>query len=342
MFNPKYTISDRITCDLADIERLTSELKQISIPAQVLVHIKTQCLVALTHFSTQIEGNKLSMEQVSGVIEKKKTFGLVRDEKEVANYFYLLNHISTYMDAHSNTVNQTLILKCHSQMLRNIVEKSGKSAFRDIQNAIYDAGTGHIVYLPPEAMDVEMLIDNLCHWLNESNAHPIITAAIFHNQFVTIHPFIDGNGRCARFLSLYLLESKGYVWNEIVPVDRYYADDRLMYYQMLQQNYAHNYYYGRNETDFTQWIEYYIKGIKTMLHGTINHIELYKSQHILMNNRQSKIIIYLDKNKYITTSQYAKRFNISTRMATRDLKQLIEWETLSVIGKARATKYFLR
>lgn len=342
MFKPKYTISDKVTISLSKIERLTEVLRQSVIPSKVLEHIKKQCMVALTHFSTQIEGNKLSMEQVSGVVEKKKTYGLIRDEKEVKNYFRLLEKVPSLIQHHKNRVTGQLILQCHSNMLENIVGKETRGNFRNVQNAIYEAPSGALVYLPPEPKDVPKLIEDICSWVNDVNIHPIISAAIFHNQFVTIHPFIDGNGRSARLLSLYLLEAKGYDWKQIVPIDRYYADDRAMYYQMLQQNYSHNYYAGRNDSDFTNWIEYYIEGLKVVLNGTINQVELYKTQNILMNNRQSKILKFLVTNKYITALQYAQKFNISTRMATRDLSQLVEWGNLGILGKARATKYFLK
>ena len=282
------------------------------------------------------------MEQVSGVVEKNKTFGLIRDEKEVKNYFRLLEQIPGLMKKYDKKINQQLILECHSNMLSGIVERNLLGKFRDVQNAVYEAGSGRLVYLPPEKDDVRPLIDDLCKWTSEAKIHPIILAGIFHNQFVTIHPFVDGNGRCARFLTLYLLDSLGYNWKQIVPIDRYYADNRNLYYEMLQQDYQHNYYYGRNETNFTKWIEYYVSGIRIVLEGTINQAELYKTRNILINNRQAKILKYLKDNKSITSVQYAKRFGISTRMAARDLKQLTEWENLSVIGMARATKYFLK
>lgn len=342
MFNPKYILSDKVAIDLAEIERLTSHLIQFNVPIEILEHIKKQCLVALTHFSTQIEGNRLSMKQVSNVVEKHKTYGLIRDEKEVKNYFQLLEKIPNLIERHKRKITSELILHCHCAMLEGIADKGGKGSFRSEQNAIYETGSGKLVYLPPEPKDVESLIFDLCNWIDEAKTHPIITAAIFHNQFVTVHPFIDGNGRTARFLSLYLLETNGYDWKQIVPVDRYYADNRSLYYQMLQQDCSHNYYYGRNEMDFSQWIEYYVEGIKIILDGTVNQINLYRTQNILMNNRQVKILKYLEANKSISSSQYAHRFNISTRMATRDLSQLVEWEKLGIIGKARATKYFLR
>ena len=342
MFTPKYSISDRLTVVLSEIERLTAYLNQSVIPTQVLDHIKKQCLVALTHFSTQIEGNKLSMEQVSDVIEHNKTYGLLRDEREVKNYFRLVEQVPHLISEYKKEITIELILQCHSILLNGIVEKELRGKFRRAQNAIYEAGSGKLVYLPPEPKDVELLMRDLCHWVGETKIHPIILAAIFHNQFVTIHPFIDGNGRSSRLLTLYLLSAHGYDWKRIVPVDRYYAEERGLYYQTLQHGYPHNYYHGRNETDFTSWIDYYTTGVKIILDGTFNQISLYRTQNILMNNRQSKILKFLAQGQYITASHYAQRFGISTRMAARDLTQLVEWGNLSVIGRAKATKYFLK
>jgi len=330
VFKPKYTCSNQVLNDIAEIERQTIHLNQTSVPDELIQHIRKQCLVALTHYSTQIEGNKLTLEQVSGVVE---------DEK---NYFKLLNNIPSLIKKHRSKVTLDLILRYHKNILNGIVSPNLRGIFRDTQNAIYEALTNKLVYLPPEAKDVEPLTQDLCEWANTENIHPIILAAIFHNQFVTIHPFIDGNGRAARSLTLYLLDSKGYEWRHLVPVDRYYADDRPFYYANLQGDYPHNYYDGRAHTDFSDWIEYYTDGIKKMLAGTINQVKMYRTENILMNNRQSKILKHLEDKAFVTASQYAQHFHISTRMATRDLRQLVEWNKLTVIGKTRGTKYILK
>jgi Fic family protein len=110
VFEPKYTIKDEVIITISEIERLTSHLKQSIIPIQVLTHIKKECLLALAHFSTQIEGNQLSLEKVSDVVEKQKTYGLIRDEKEVKNYFS--KKIDLIIDGG----------KCHKALPSTIVE----------------------------------------------------------------------------------------------------------------------------------------------------------------------------------------------------------------------------
>lgn len=339
MFQPRYSIADAFLLRISNIERLTAKLNTLTIPKEVLEHIKKQCKVALTHFSTQIEGNQLSMEQVSGVVEQNKKYGMKRDEREVKNYFNLLEQIPSFIKQFKGEISKELILNCHTFVEKGIVEDKMLGNFREVQNAIYEAGTNRLVYLPPEPKDVLDLVESLCEWVNTTKIHPILLAAIFHNQFITIHPFIDGNGRVARIISLYMLDSHGYLWKEIVPIDRYYASDRGRYYSMLQSEYSHNYYEGRANADFSEWIDYYAQGIEKILEKTINQAQLYCKQNILLNNRQEKIINYLESNPFITAQQYAHKFEISTRMASRDLKQLVEWEKLAVIGKARSTKY---
>lgn len=341
MFSPKYHISAFTLSSIAEAERLTAQLQQANIPIEILNHIRTQCQVALTHYSTNIEGNALTLEQVSGVLERHKTFGLIRDEKEVTNYFGLLSEIPTWVQTHHGQLNDSLTLECHHRLVTNILTKNLCGKFRTEQNAIYEAGTGRLVYLPPEPHDVVPLIHDLYEWVSTTSIHPIVRAAIFHNQWVTIHPFMDGNGRSARILCLYLLDAGGYEWRHIVPVDRYYADDRARYYALLQQNCPHNYYDGRDVADFSEWISYFSEGIVTMLHGTLNQIELYRNESVLMNNRQTRILKLLKETPFVTAADCARRFHISSRMASRDLTQLVEWGKIATVGKARATKYVL-
>ncbi len=342
VFNPKYHISDVLLTYIAEAECLTAQLQQSAIPVEILNHIRTQCQVALAHYSTNIEGNALTLEQVSGVLEHHKTFGLVRDEKEVANYFELLTEIPNWVKAHHGKLNDSLALECHRRLVARILSKSLCGRFRSEQNAIYEAGTGRLVYLPPEPHDVLPLVHDLYDWISTAPVHPVVRAAIFHNQWVTIHPFMDGNGRSARILCLYLLDAGGYEWRRIVPVDRYYADDRARYYAMLQQNCPHNYYNGRDVADFSEWIVYFAEGIVMMLRGTLNQIELYRTESVLLNNRQSRILQYLKERPFTTAVEYSRRFYISQRMATRDLTQLVEWGKIAAVGKARATRYILK
>ncbi|MDD6362529.1 MAG: Fic family protein [Lachnospiraceae bacterium] len=113
--------------------------------------------------------------------------------------------------------------------------------------AVYDSQTGKPDYIPPEYIDISGLLDELVEYVNTTDDHPLIVAAIVHYELVTIHPFEDGNGRTARLLSEYILDINGYGFNGIGSLEEYYAYDVSEYYEAIQMGLPALYYSGRNE-----------------------------------------------------------------------------------------------
>ena len=91
--------------------------------------------------------------------------------------------------------------------------------------AVYDSETGAAEYIPPEYIDIPDLLDELVEYVNTTDDHPLIIAAVVHYQLVTIHPFEDGNGRTARLMSGYILDYYGYGFNGIGSLEEYFAYD---------------------------------------------------------------------------------------------------------------------
>lgn len=87
--------------------------------------------------------------------------------------------------------------------------------------AVYDSKTGNPDYIPPEYCDIQGLLDELIEYVNTTDDHPLIVAAVVHYQLVTIHPFEDGNGRTARLLSGYIMDLNGYGFNGIGSLEEY-------------------------------------------------------------------------------------------------------------------------
>ena len=94
--------------------------------------------------------------------------------------------------------------------------------------AVYDSKTGNPDYIPPEYCDIPGLLDELVEYVNTTDDHPLIVAAVVHYQLVTIHPFEDGNGRTARLLSGYIMDLNGYGFNGIGSLEEYFAYDNIM------------------------------------------------------------------------------------------------------------------
>lgn len=102
--------------------------------------------------------------------------------------------------------------------------------------AVYDSESGEADYIPPEYIDIPKLLDELVNYVNTTDDHPLIIAAVVHYQLVTIHPFEDGNGRTARLMSGYVLDYYGYGFNGVGSLEEYFVYDTDEYYESLQKN----------------------------------------------------------------------------------------------------------
>ena len=129
--------------------------------------------------------------------------------------------------------------------------------------AVYDSQTGTPEYIPPEYCDIPGLLDELVSYVNTTDDHPLIVAAVVHYQLVTIHPFEDGNGRTARLLSGYILDINGFGFNGIGSLEEYFAYDVDEYYSSIQMGLPALYYSGRDNPPHPEiWINYFLRMVQ--------------------------------------------------------------------------------
>jgi Fic family protein len=241
------------------IEGLKENIKNLPLTPKVIKSLRETARFQTIHYSTQIEGNRLTQKEIVQVIKDKEHFiGKQRDENEIKAYYTALEWIERNIH---KPITEITIKTIHS-----IVEgrsKTKPTSYRDGQNVIKDSVTGAIVYLPPEARDVPKIMNELVEWLQRKSSDiPIpIVAAIAHYQLATIHPYYDGNGRTARLLTTLILHKNGYDLKGLYSLEEYYAKDLQAYYKAISIGEHHNYYFGRAEADITPWIEYFISGM---------------------------------------------------------------------------------
>ena len=259
IWRPVYQISPVVARALMDIEAAKTVVDNMPISPAIEAELRHKARVRSTHYSTRIEGNRLTLKEAEAVITAKKTKlkDRVRDVKEVRNYWDALLKVED-LAASKVEFTEDLIRRIHA-----IVE-NGKRAkptsYRTGQNSVCDAETGRIVYLPPEAVDVPGLIDQMVRWVckSEKDKLPVpIIAALVHYQFVTIHPYYDGNGRTARLLATFILQRDGYGLHGFFSMEEHHAVDLIGYYNALSSHRNHNYYMGRADADLTAWAEYF-------------------------------------------------------------------------------------
>ena len=149
--------------------------------------------------------------------------------------------------------------------------------------AVYDSKTGNPDYIPPEYCDIPGLLDELVEYVNTTDDHPLIIAAVVHYQLVTIHPFEDGNGRTARLLSGYIMDLNGYGFNGIGSLEEYFAYDIDEYYESIQMGLPALYYSGRENPPHPEiWILYFLRMVK-LYSGEFTLIEV--SRELSVTNK---------------------------------------------------------
>lgn len=169
--------------------------------------------------------------------------------------------------------------------------------------AVYDNETGEPEYIPPEYCDIPDLLNELVEYVNTTDDHPLIIAAIVHYQLVTIHPFEDGNGRTARLMSGYVMELMGYGFKGIGSLEEYFAYDPEEYYSSLQMGLPALYYMGRDNPPHPEiWVNYFLHMVelyssKICELSEENAEENIASSFSYLSRKEKELLKYLLDNK---------------------------------------------
>ena len=206
-------------------------------------------------------------------------------EQEVRNYFLALNYLEEKVK-NKEKFSKKLILD-----VQKLVEKGASKEKIGLRGpmppgvlfAVYDSKTGNPDYIPPEYCDILGLLDELVEYVNTTDDHPLIVAAVVHYQLVTIHPFEDGNGRTARLLSGYIMDLNGYGFNGIGSLEEYFAYDIDEYYESIQMGLPALYYSGRENPPHPEiWINYFLRMVK-LYSGKVCDLQLASEKEQLAN-----------------------------------------------------------
>lgn len=348
-FKPNYQITPALTRFLMDIEASRQAVSDLPITVNVLASLRESARLVSIHYSTQIEGNRLTQQQVEEVIRGGTFPNRERDEIEVKNYYLAMDYVDQLIDADASTISESEIQTIHGLVIEG---RERPTPYRDGQNVIKDSGTGAIVYMPPEAGDVPSLMRDMVEWINrekETAELPIpIIAAIAHYQFATIHPYYDGNGRTARLLTNLVLHKSGYGLKGIYSLEEYYAQKLHAYYSALNTGESHNYYFGREEADITAWITYFCEGManafaKVRLKASEaarsaqpDHSGLLRE----LDQRQKQVLALFQKSKFITTREIAALLNIHQRTALNLCRKWVDGEFMVQHGTSNKNRKY--
>lgn len=202
------------------------------------------------HSSTWIEGNTLSLDEVTAVIEGKRVIAPEREILEVKQAFAAYAALDE-MDPCSLDD----LLKAHGIMMEGIAKDAG--SLRKVEVGVYSAG--RLLHAGTPSSELPQAMEDLFAWLERSSDHPLIQGCFFHCAFEGIHPFSDGNGRTGRLWHS-LINRR---WKEQlawIPVETMVAANQQEYYRVLQDS---------NSGEATGFIEFMLEMVRDALMDAI-------------------------------------------------------------------------
>lgn len=261
----KVVLSNDILKKITSIDANRFSLSTIELPLMTKNRLRKNSKKKSSYASNKIEGNPLTERQADEVIERDEHKHFLKPEQEIRNYFLALNLLEEKLKKRE-VFSKKMILEVQALVEKGAAkEKIGLRGPMPpgILFAVYDSVTGAPEYIPPEHSDIPGLLDELVDYVNTTDDHPLIIAAVVHYQLVTIHPFEDGNGRTARLMSGYILDFYGYGFNGIGSLEEYFAYDSDEYYESLQMGLPVLYYSGRENPPHPEiWVNYFLRMVE--------------------------------------------------------------------------------
>lgn len=330
----KVTITNDILNSIIEIELNRYKISLVELSQNVLNKLHKNSKKKSSYASNKIEGNPLSEKQAEEVIESDERKHYLKPEQEVRNYFLALNYLEEKLN-NKEKLSKKLILD-----VQKLVEKGAPKEKVGLRGpmppgvlfAVYDSKTGNPDYIPPEYNDVPGLLDELIEYVNTTDDHPLIVAAVVHYQLVTIHPFEDGNGRTARLLSGYIMDLNGYGFNGVGSLEEYFAYDVDEYYDSIQMGLPALYYSGRENPPHPEiWINYFLRMVK-LYSRKVCDLQLFSEEEDIagslsfLKEREKELLVLLISNYRgeFTPIEVSKQLSVTNKTVINRLAVLVK------------------
>lgn len=340
MFNPKYSITNKLLNNIKQINSLIIELNSRKFPRIVLYQLEKEAREVSVFTSTSIEGNPLPLTDVKRIL-KSKPINLRTSEQEVVNYNQALISLNQNLLKKKLLLHLNLILSIHKQTMEKLVPEYQLGRIRNTPVFVNDPKIGRTVFWPPDAKDIPNLLNSLIEFINKNKEaiDPLILAGIFHKEFVIIHPFTDGNGRTVRLATKVLLAGIGLNTFNLFSFENYYNNNVTSYFNYVGAK--GNYYDIAGKIDFTAWLEYFSDGIMDELLRVKKTFPITVTPKTEILSHHEKILKAIREKDYITDKDYARLTDRAKATRNLDFNRLIKMGKIERKGKGRATYYII-
>ena len=331
-YEPQFTISARLLSLVETVAALRARIQGAAVELSWIPALQKDTRTRNVHASTAIEGNPLTLEQVRALEEGRElATSDQRSRREVLNYFAGLRYVEK--QAAKKTIRHDDVFELHRILAEGVMDQGEAGRYRSIAVRV-----GR--YVPPRPEDVSGLMFELLDWWNNQSREtsPVLSSAILHYRFETIHPFADGNGRTGRALALWELYRRGFDTHHIFSVDEYYWEDRPRYYAALEA--------VRHEgEDLTSWLEYSAEGLRQTLEHVwlrVQAFHLNSPKKLVLRPKQERLLQLLRDHGSMTPAEIWAALAVSRQGAMDLLHPLLEAGLVEKIGSKKSGRYTLR
>jgi len=312
---PPYEITAEILKHITSISEKIGEVN-----AKYLIKtnptLRKQNQIKTIHSSLSIEGNTLTEEQITAILENRRVVGPEKDILEVLNALDVYKNINKLKPESEKD-----FLKAHKLLLQKLITEPGK--YRNQGVGIVKGSK--VEHIAPPHENVPYLMKDLFEYLKDKNELTLIKSCVFHYEMEFIHPFLDGNGRMGRLWQTLIL-MQDYPIFEFLPFETLISKNQNEYYNTLS--------ISDKEGKSTKFIEYMLRIIERSL------AELLENSTKKLTHKD-RIQIFLENyNSDFTRKDYLNYFkDISSATASRDLKNAVDSGLISKVGDKKTTTY---
>lgn len=315
---PPYDLTPKILKLISSISEKIGEVNANYLSRQS-PQLRKQNRVKTIHSSLQIEGNTLTEDQITALIENKRIVGPQKDILEVLNAIIVYEKLDKY-----DFLSEKSFLKAHQKLMTGLISSAGK--YRK-QGVGIVKGT-KLEHVAPPYKNVPYLMKDLFKYLKNSDELTLIKSCVFHYEMEFIHPFLDGNGRMGRLWQTLILRSE-YPIFEFLPFETLISKTQKDYYKSLAMSDK----LGKS----TFFIEYMLRVIDQSLESILTY-----NNRILKDTDRLEHFISLGIKSF-TRKDYMNIFkDLSSATASRDLKKGVELNMFKSIGNKNKTEYILK
>ncbi|MEZ4938570.1 MAG: Fic family protein [Crocinitomicaceae bacterium] len=316
---PPYNLTGKILKLVASISEKIGEVNSSHLNKPP-TELRKKNRIKTIHSSLEIEGNTLTIEQITAIIENKRILGPQKDILEVRNAIELYDQLDN-LDPYSFDS----FCKAHGILMKDLVDSPGRLRSKSV-GIVKGEELAHVA---PSSEMIKPLLNDLFAYLKKDEDLLLIKSCVFHYEMEFIHPFIDGNGRMGRLWQTMILKEANPVF-EYLPIETLIKKRQEKYYEALSKS--------DRSGESTFFIEFMLEIILESLEELLSHQNLNLTNIDRINIFQSEI-----KEAHFTRKEYLRKFKeISTATASRDLKFAVDQGIIVKSGDKNRTNYYFK